>query len=237
MPLIKYGKCCYRYKLVPLYPGVKQINKSRAFENLILLKKILDRHGIPFQLAFGTLLGAIREKDFISHDEDIDLTFLDEDRERFFEILPELNESGFTICRFDRNDLISIMRQGEYIDLYFYRRLNSELRVCSGWVNLSRHITDSTKIVFKGFEFNIPRQWEEYLVGEYGSDWKTPVQWNNYSMNKVNRWLFAMKEHLKATIPRWLFMPLSQKVQQRLMGKCINRLQSNLNLTLSVCKL
>lgn len=46
-----------RYKTIPLFPGVKRIDKEIAFENLCLLKSILDANGIKFQLAFGTLLG------------------------------------------------------------------------------------------------------------------------------------------------------------------------------------
>ena len=62
-------------KTIPLFPGVKRIDKEIAFENLCLLKSILDANGIKFQLAFGTLLGVVREHDFIDHDEDIDLAF------------------------------------------------------------------------------------------------------------------------------------------------------------------
>ena len=70
MPSVMTSHGAIRYKTIPLFPGVKRIDKEIAFENLCLLKSILDANGIKFQLAFGTLLGVVREHDFIDHDED-----------------------------------------------------------------------------------------------------------------------------------------------------------------------
>ena len=47
-----------RYKTIPLFPGVKRIDKEIAFENLCLLKSILDANGIKFQLAFRNSVGS-----------------------------------------------------------------------------------------------------------------------------------------------------------------------------------
>ena len=63
----------YRYKFIPIFEGIKQIDKQIANENLKLLKEVCDKHHLTFLLYFGTLLGAVREHDFITHDEDIDL--------------------------------------------------------------------------------------------------------------------------------------------------------------------
>ena len=73
MPKIKTPKGTYKFKLIPNYPGWKLIDKEKAFENLSIFKEIADRNGFKFFLAYGTMLGAVREKDFIDHDEDIDL--------------------------------------------------------------------------------------------------------------------------------------------------------------------
>ena len=61
----------YRYKFVPIFEGIKPLNKEIANENLKLLKEVCDRNGLHFLLFFGTLLGAVREHDFIKHDEDV----------------------------------------------------------------------------------------------------------------------------------------------------------------------
>ena len=63
----------YKYKMVPLFLGVKRINKEISRRNLALFYDILAEAGVRVFLAYGTMLGAAREHDFIAHDEDIDL--------------------------------------------------------------------------------------------------------------------------------------------------------------------
>ena len=58
----------YRYKFVPIFEGIKPLNKEIANENLKLLKEVCDRNHLTFLLFFGTLLGAVREHGFITHD-------------------------------------------------------------------------------------------------------------------------------------------------------------------------
>ena len=119
MPKIKLTNGVYQYKTIPIFEGVKRINKEIAFKNLCILKNELDQYGIEFQITFGTLLGAIREKDFIEHDEDIDLLVLGEKKQQLFDLLPELRKIGFEVARYDRRDLLSLIKDGEYIDFYF----------------------------------------------------------------------------------------------------------------------
>ena len=73
MPVIKAICGDISYTTYPLYLGIKKIDKIIARENLLLFKDIVSKHHIPFGLIAGTLLGAIREHDFIEHDEDVDL--------------------------------------------------------------------------------------------------------------------------------------------------------------------
>lgn len=75
--------------------------------------------GITFILFYGTLLGAVREHDFIDHDEDIDLVLFKKDMRKFENQLFKLRECGFEMARYERRGFCSIIRKGEYIDLYF----------------------------------------------------------------------------------------------------------------------
>ena len=59
----------------------KRAMKLYACELLENMKQILDKNNILFWLDFGTLLGAYRDKDFISYDCDIDIAILYEDAE------------------------------------------------------------------------------------------------------------------------------------------------------------
>jgi len=63
-----------------------QLLKSHRYDrdaykkNLVALKYILDKYGVPFFLGFGTLLGACREKDFIENDQDVDILVMERGR-------------------------------------------------------------------------------------------------------------------------------------------------------------
>ena len=49
------------------------MDKELAISDLKLVKKVFDKFNTPFYLAYGTALGAYRDKDFLPGDEDIDL--------------------------------------------------------------------------------------------------------------------------------------------------------------------
>ena len=68
------------YNEKKLYHGRKKINKKIAQKNLLVIRNILIKTNIRWGLIFGTLLGAIREKNFIAHDEDTDIFVLYEDK-------------------------------------------------------------------------------------------------------------------------------------------------------------
>ena len=54
---------------------IHQIN----LETLLEVDRIAERHGVPYQLTFGGLLGAVRHKDFIPWDNDVDVMITRED--------------------------------------------------------------------------------------------------------------------------------------------------------------
>ena len=57
---------------------------------------ILERHNIPYSMAFGTLLGAVRHQGFIPWDEDFDLWLFDDTYDEAIEYLrAELPEDMF----------------------------------------------------------------------------------------------------------------------------------------------
>lgn len=231
MPSIKLTKGQIHYNSVSLYRGVKIIDKKKAGENLILLKKILDKNNISFQLAFGTLLGAVRDKDFITHDEDIDLIVFEKDKQKLLDILPELLNEGFKVGRYDRRGLLSIIRNGEYIDIYFFKKHSEGLLTCSGILCPTTFLVNSTKYEFRGNFYNIPIDYEGFFEFEYGENWKIPIQWANYEVPLSKRLKLWIRDYFKDLLPDFLYFKLAflaeKKMEERYMPKVIKYKNKN----------
>lgn len=225
MPKIRLTEGSYRYKTVPIFEGVKRINKQIAFNNLCQLKNVLDKHEIEFQLTYGTLLGAIREGDFIDHDEDIDLIILGEKKQQFFDILPELKKEGFEVARYDRRNLMSIIKNGEYIDLYFMSLREDGTRYCSGIV-LPVELTDETiDHNFKGLEVKIPKAYLQFLRYAYGDNWMIPIQRFDYKQSKMSRLMTITKSILKELLPDFMFFFLVKPSEKEMLSRHLLKLE------------
>lgn len=76
----------------------RQVNfKKNALEVLRVFDECMSVNGYEYTLIFGTLLGAIREKGFISHDCDIDVAVFSESRCK--ELSQVLLNNGFILSR------------------------------------------------------------------------------------------------------------------------------------------
>ena len=223
MPKIKTPKGTYKFKLIPIYPGWKLIDKEKAFENLCLFKEIADRNGFRFFLAYGTLLGAIREKDFIDHDEDIDLGADYQDVELFMSMLFELREHGFEVARWDDRGLISIIRNNEYIDIYFFKEYNDKLLINCGEPLPKKFLENQGVIEFKGVEFNAPADTVGAVEYWYGKDWQTPAQWLDFKTPKWKIWKFKVMQWVKLFVPKCLTKNMLKKKEQMMFNKYLER--------------
>jgi hypothetical protein len=154
------------------------LDKKIAKENLLLLKKICDSVQLNFVILYGTLLGAIREKDFIGHDTDTDVGIFVGDEDKLLMAKDMLISNGFSLIRTSRfNSVISFMRKDEYIDIYvfsivkklFKKSYSSE----DGKVDFNLLSTLST-INFLGETFYAPSNPIMFLVKSYGGGWINP---------------------------------------------------------------
>jgi len=163
-----------RYEFMPeeLYYGRKQIDKENTFQILLDLKEVFDARNIKFGLIYGTLLGATREGDFITWDEDADIFMLNEQLTEFCEALWDLRSRGIELVR-KVGDLYSLMRNGDYVDVYFFE-LSGSKRKCNEDTISARHLNFKNVINFKGVDFHIPNDHEFLLSTLYGKDWRTP---------------------------------------------------------------
>ena len=204
--IINTERGVFQYNFPVIYEGVKVMNQEIGRDNLLIFKRLADKAGLRFSLAYGTLLGAIREHGFIPHDEDIDLAILQEDIETFKNLLWDLREEGFEVMRFDRrNSLCSIIRKGEYIDIYIFRKLCDGVREFNGEAILEKYLTDLEEIDFQGSKFLIAREAADFCLFEYGENWQTPIAMKPYDMAWYQKKLSQLFWWLHFNLPSSIF--------------------------------
>lgn len=167
---------------------------------------VLKEIGCEYWLTFGTLLGAIREKKFISHDLDIDVgVFGVEYKDK---ILKYLTNRGFKRIRYITINGIPEAYEETYvfwgvsIDIFYFSQTEPNYIYCYDFVNKSNFVDkDKYKILngfvprkitfpfsglmkytFLGLEVNIPLNFNEYLAAHYGETYMIPdPTWNTLS--------------------------------------------------------
>lgn len=69
--------------------------QKKMLEILIIVSSICDKHGIPYWLEGGTLLGAVRHGGFIPWDDDLDICVLRKDMKKLRKYLKDELPSGY----------------------------------------------------------------------------------------------------------------------------------------------
>lgn len=153
------------------------ITFEQARDILFDMKRLLDNKGIRFWLIYGTLLGAIREKSFISHDFDVDIQtdMFDE----FLSIIPYLDAEGMKLIRVDPSRVYTFSKGGVYIDVYIKKSAPFPFSLWCYWLNGNivpkKYITPYKTIDFLGKDFLVPGNPEGLLEFFYGKTWRTPI--------------------------------------------------------------
>ncbi len=161
------------------YETISPISNSEAKELLELTKLLFSRKGLRFSLVFGTLLGAVRDKEVIHGDEDVDVFV--ESEEELRSILPFLQQNGLCLCRIIEQKLYSFRVRGSkyYIDIYIKRPISSiwGYRYCylCGHILPKRLIKHFSPIDFLGGTYLVPQKPERFLEFWYGKSWRVPI--------------------------------------------------------------
>jgi hypothetical protein len=149
--------------------GGKWLNKDICKKNLFDVKEVLESNHVDYWLMYGTLLGAVRDKDFIEYDSDTDIGLWHESIETFDVVIRQLMEKGFTLIRTARRDeIVSVIRDDEYMDFDFYHKMNMPFR-------------ELVPYSFLGGQFMIPQNSESFLRVLY-PNWQDRVK-NQHSVN------------------------------------------------------
>ncbi|MCQ2067848.1 MAG: LicD family protein [Bacteroidaceae bacterium] len=113
------------------------------FGIMCTFKEICDAENLWYSLAFGTMLGAVRENGFISWDDDIDVYMMLPDREKFRRAFEKRHPEGLVLmkCYQDRNytkshDKICYTLSQKYniqLDIYTLFGAPSDMRQQTGF--------------------------------------------------------------------------------------------------------
>lgn len=174
----------------PLPPDAVEVMKKGC--------NILDKLGIKYTLADGTLLGVIRDNKLIPHDTDIDIAVLHPvdalKIERVFK------RNGFKVGRKAAfkgvvQQLVFYSKSQCLFDIIFYTQIGDEVyNFCEKDFYFQHHAHHYENIVPHKFEehiFYIPSDVEKWLEATYG-DWKTPAG------SKPSNWREGGNQYLTA---------------------------------------
>ena len=159
-------------------------NKTILKNNLIDITKVLNNHSIPSFLLFGTLLGIVRDNDFINGDLDVDIGVIIPggiDLNAWFKIFKNLEQLGFTLRRAGTSSVITLDR-GFGLDIWWVFKKWDENKKSyygiRGWngefVYPVQNFDALSDITWQNKTFKIPFNPELYLETTYGKDWKIP---------------------------------------------------------------
>lgn len=177
--------------------------------------KCFKENGLSYTLAFGTMLGAVREHGFIQHDLDIDVFMWAEDYspkiQQSLEAYGFKLEHAFVIDKGNSGREETYSKMGVSIDIfYIYPPINIYNYTCdfqpfkdcvtlqnsqekNGGVHARRLeipvSRERVKMLFEGIELYIPSNYDEFLRFRYGDDYMIPnPRWFNGENPHIIDW-------------------------------------------------
>lgn len=175
-------------------------DKKTALKVLRALIEDLQLINIKCWLTDGTLLGFYREKDFISHDMDMDVGVFIKDYNS--EVDTHLLSKGWKIVRkLGFKDLgleFTLMKDGHKIDIFFFYEQGDKYWHAA-WQGLKKNKIKYRRMIkytypkfslkpasFLGLDVLIPENPELYIITKYGKNWQTPVKNWDWALGPAN---------------------------------------------------
>jgi len=186
---------CYRNER---YLGHSEgMNKENAKYLINTLAKVFADNGIDLMLAYGTLLGAIREHDFIGHDNDMDTLIWGEHMQKALDLAPTLEKYGIKLECYVLPWILTYSYKGVTcdIDMIYDAVKPLDKRYClieSQYIQ--RNFFEHTKkIEFQGMMHSVPADTEKLLEYHYGKKWRIPGGPHARLQSKLFFWKYLDK--------------------------------------------
>lgn len=185
-------------------------------ELLEKIDNILRSENIPYWLNYGTLLGAYRDGKFIPHDYDMDVAL-------FYDDMPKVKnlmlKNGMTLTyevhfggwEVPENVEYRFKYKNAFVDFDFYKledgiayTFNPDF--CKGVEykaggrfpviaeRVSQDFCGLSELMFLGRKYMVPSNTEEYIIANYGPNFRTPVKNFNYHEYAQNLHIYTVEE-------------------------------------------
>lgn len=183
---------------------IKMVGETQRIANLLAkVHDLLASHGIWHALAYGSLLGAVREGDVLAWDYDFDLFIRPEDVPRIVGLNRKPNPHGLTfktvyqdatylavnpgrVASFWTSAVVVQEHRRSVGDLYAFTLFRDGVLRRFDMRNGAYYYPHSSfphyfvdeldEATVRGARYPIPRRAEQWLAGNYGADWRTPYR-------------------------------------------------------------
>ena len=162
------------------YSVAPPVDVATAEELLKEAKRIMGQLGVVFFLRQGTCLGAIRDKNIIPWDDDLDIGSIlglhGVTEKTIDSVAAAFRDNGY-FANIDCNNhyiCVSMMKCSTRLDWVCYRIVNDSTFHYPGVRIPVKLFADLKEVDFIGERFLVPNPPEEYLRFKYGADWITP---------------------------------------------------------------
>lgn len=176
---------------------IKRRNKGLHQKGYLYLDKIdaaMKKYDVDYFLTYGTLLGIIREGEFIPYDDDIDLGVIKNEKFSWeklekamseigmekkiqFRLNGELTEQTYREGNLSVDFFLYEEKDGRSVSYVYYQEEGKEYEKDDFSVsqNVTSLIDKTKKIESKGRTFSVPEKPELFLEEIYGLDWRVPI--------------------------------------------------------------